>query len=248
MNKTITILFTLLVIFTLNTNNLHAEASKDMKIAVIGAGASGLTAAYYLEKMGYTNVVVYEKYDRGGGKVYSYNHNGDVFELGAFWAGAGYDTVEEMIAATGVEFVAEDANLLVRTEDDQIIPIFDLLWEKYSLWEISYTFAKYNWVKWKFPTIQGTGFEGAHPDLFMNFDAFAKNIESSPLPRFFVRSWIGCGYGYDDETPAIYVLKMMVGSLDATIKGMMPFADKGQTDCGERRRDIKSWGSPWPTF
>jgi protoporphyrinogen oxidase len=41
------------------------------RIAIIGGGPAGLSAAMYLEKKGYTNYVIYEKDNRVGGKCYS---------------------------------------------------------------------------------------------------------------------------------------------------------------------------------
>jgi protoporphyrinogen oxidase len=61
--------------------------TKDMKIAIIGAGASGLTAAYYIIKLGYRDVTVFEKEDYVGGKVLSYKFEGKTYDLGAIIIG-----------------------------------------------------------------------------------------------------------------------------------------------------------------
>ena len=66
--------------------NKKNDTSK--KIAVIGAGVSGLTAAYTLQKLGYNNVKVFESENRPGGKVHSYEHEGRFHELGAVWFGS----------------------------------------------------------------------------------------------------------------------------------------------------------------
>ena len=50
---------------------------KSLRIAVVGAGPSGLTAADTLQQLGYQNVTVFEKNDRVGGKVYSYQQRLD---------------------------------------------------------------------------------------------------------------------------------------------------------------------------
>lgn len=46
-------------------------ADTNVRIAIIGGGPAGVTAAMYLEKKGYTNYVIYEKDNRIGGKCYS---------------------------------------------------------------------------------------------------------------------------------------------------------------------------------
>lgn len=51
------------------------------KIAIIGAGLSGLYAAYLLEQAKITDYIVLEARDRLGGRVYSEQG----FDLGATW-------------------------------------------------------------------------------------------------------------------------------------------------------------------
>jgi phytoene desaturase len=54
------------------------------KIAIIGAGFSGLSSACYLAKYGY-DVTVYEKHDSIGGRSRSYTEDGFVFDMGPSW-------------------------------------------------------------------------------------------------------------------------------------------------------------------
>lgn len=54
------------------------------KIAIIGAGFSGLSSACYLAKAGY-EVTVYEKHQVVGGRSRSYSENGFVFDMGPSW-------------------------------------------------------------------------------------------------------------------------------------------------------------------
>ncbi len=59
------------------------QNSKDQKIAIIGAGISGLTAAHTLKKLGYDNITIFEANDRVGGKVHTVEIDGYIYELGA---------------------------------------------------------------------------------------------------------------------------------------------------------------------
>jgi phytoene desaturase len=54
------------------------------KIAIIGAGYSGLSAACYLAKWGY-EVCVYEKHETIGGRARSYTEGEFVFDMGPSW-------------------------------------------------------------------------------------------------------------------------------------------------------------------
>ena len=63
------------------------KLSKSIKIAIVGAGVSGLIAAFELKKIGY-DITLYEASKRVGGRVYTYyfdriqNHYGDFGEIG----------------------------------------------------------------------------------------------------------------------------------------------------------------------
>src|SRR5687767_5299759 len=70
---------------------LQAPARRDLRIAVVGAGASGLTAAYTLTELGYRNVTVFEKEDRVGGKVNSFKLGSVSAELGAVFTSPDYE-------------------------------------------------------------------------------------------------------------------------------------------------------------
>jgi phytoene desaturase len=54
------------------------------KIAIIGAGFSGLSASCYLAKAGY-DVTVYEKHNQLGGRARSYSQHGFTFDMGPSW-------------------------------------------------------------------------------------------------------------------------------------------------------------------
>lgn len=54
------------------------------KIAIIGAGFSGLSTACYSAKQGY-EVTVYEKHDSIGGRSRSYSEKGFMFDMGPSW-------------------------------------------------------------------------------------------------------------------------------------------------------------------
>lgn len=52
------------------------------RIGIIGAGISGVTAAYQLAKKGYTHITLLEKSDRVGGKCHSIEYKGKTYEMG----------------------------------------------------------------------------------------------------------------------------------------------------------------------
>ncbi|WP_304481854.1 NAD(P)/FAD-dependent oxidoreductase [Cryobacterium sp. M25] len=74
-------------------------------IVIIGAGASGLTAATELRKAGLT-VAVLEARDRVGGRLHTDDINGAMLEIGGQWVSPDQDALKETIAELGLETFA----------------------------------------------------------------------------------------------------------------------------------------------
>jgi len=57
------------------------------RVAIIGAGLSGLYAAWLLKRQGIHNYVLLEARDAPGGRIASFtpSHTGDCFDLGPTW-------------------------------------------------------------------------------------------------------------------------------------------------------------------
>ncbi|MFN3917085.1 MAG: protoporphyrinogen oxidase [Flavobacteriales bacterium] len=72
------------------------------RVAVIGAGISGLTAAFYLQKSG-AEVKVFEKSERVGGCLKSIRKDGYLFEQGALTAVVNYPELKELFTDCGIE-------------------------------------------------------------------------------------------------------------------------------------------------
>jgi putrescine oxidase len=71
-------------------------------VVVVGAGASGLTAANELIKAGHS-VVVLEARDRVGGRLWTDTVDGAMLELGGQWVSPEQDALKQTIAELGLE-------------------------------------------------------------------------------------------------------------------------------------------------
>ena len=71
----------------------RAAPAAQPRIAIVGAGISGMTAAMTLKDAGFRNVTVYEASDRVGGRTYTRSGDG-FFEAGQWseWGGELIDT------------------------------------------------------------------------------------------------------------------------------------------------------------
>ena len=85
-----------------------------MKTIVVGAGFSGLSAAYKLHKEG-AEAVVLEARDRVGGRVYSKElSNGEVVEMGGEWIGDDDKLYHAFIYELGLTKIEVGIDFMVR--------------------------------------------------------------------------------------------------------------------------------------
>ena len=76
---------------------IHGPKRLNDKIAVIGAGTSGIHMALLLKEKGFTNVRILEKTNELGGKLKTVNHRGAPQELGAVYVASNYEHVLKLI-------------------------------------------------------------------------------------------------------------------------------------------------------
>ena len=74
---------------TSQTYTQQTDGSNNYKVAILGAGIAGLSAAYHLVEHGIKDFVVIEARDRVGGRIHTIKHNGRPLELGAEWIHGG---------------------------------------------------------------------------------------------------------------------------------------------------------------
>ncbi len=208
-----------------------------MKIAIIGAGASGLSAANYLKKLGYHDVTVYEKNSYVGGKVFSYTYKDKMYDLGAIILGKkdNYKISHEILTRFNIpleEFVTPEILYM----DGRQIAFEDYLKENYTVLNTLKAAIFFVRLYFKFRGYFRKGFIHASPELFISFEDFVHKhkIESfaDTLKPFFV----GCGYGYYEDVPTIYLLRMLFWFVRSRLrlKGMI------RTISGNKEMDIKT--------
>ena len=86
---------------------------RDAKIAIVGAGAGGLTTAKLLVDRGFTDVTVFEKADRIGGKSYTKFFDFDpasAHEFGTCYLTGKYECVEAWVAEFGLNMFQVDTD------------------------------------------------------------------------------------------------------------------------------------------
>jgi hypothetical protein len=85
-----------------NADSNNTIRDKNVKIAIVGGGVSGLSSALWLVEKGYHNITIFEKESDLGGKVQSYtSSDGSVHEVGAIVQSDDFQNIYEMARVTG---------------------------------------------------------------------------------------------------------------------------------------------------
>ncbi|MEW6380343.1 MAG: FAD-dependent oxidoreductase [bacterium] len=217
--RKIAYLITLLLVITIQpvTGGI-AEAEtkqpKDLRIAIVGAGVAGLSAAYYLKDTGYENVTVYEKEPQVGGKVHSFTYDGHTHELGAMWIEEYYRNIYGLAFKYDIDLQLDEADFIFRDANNtNYKSAQEYVIAKYGSSETNAALANFQKIQIKFRSLNKTGFAGADPELFMTFDKFSQKYQIEPIAYGFKTWWTNGGFGYYNEVPALYVLKALMPAM-----------------------------------
>jgi predicted NAD/FAD-dependent oxidoreductase len=184
--------------------------SPDPKIAIVGAGASGLVAARTLDRLGYTKVTVFERNDRVGGKVHTYAGDPRGVELGAYYMAPqdGDGVVLSLADELGVRYVRDSQPKFIVGADGVARSFHEFLLHYYSREEIAAATKNYAEVLESFAPNR-SHYTDLHPDLTLPFDAFAEKYEFTPIARVAQAWMLAVGYAYYANVPAVYFMKII---------------------------------------
>jgi predicted NAD/FAD-binding protein len=181
------------------------QRRRSARIAVIGAGASGLSAAHHLQRAGYDHVTVLEREPRVGGKCSSVRVGEHVYEMGAVFGCSDYRSTLGIMRSVGVERAEMDGGHCYDVHGQPMELVTPRQYPR-ALRHL----AKYAWLSQvRYRRVNAPGLAGLDPDLCAPFAQFCRShgiptVESLVGPPF-----TGFGYGYVSEVPAAYVLKYL---------------------------------------
>lgn len=184
----------------------HTPNSHTRRIAIVGAGPAGLSAAHHLREFGYDEVKVFEAGPTPGGKCLSSIQRGVRFDLGARFAHYGYVEVRHLAEYYGIPWAQAPSLALASLEAGRIgklgwptrrdLAVLDaagrlarLLLEHRHLWH--------------------PGFLRFSPELAMPITEWLGHHRLEALSETLLPAFTGYGYGYADDLPAGYLLKMI---------------------------------------
>ncbi len=195
---------------------LAPEKPRALRVCVIGAGVSGLTAARELEKLGH-HVTVLERQGEVGGKCGSVELDGRWYDLGGHVCTARYVTLARMVDELGLD-----------TEAVTPARPFDVMTRRLSPVGDPNAMGRH-WLRYiqtrdrDFPGITAPGLAPVAKALRAPVASWLAENELEDFARLLSVMYTSSGYGYmqDPDLPALYFLKfaeLLVGApLDAPL-------------------------------
>jgi hypothetical protein len=181
------------------------------RIAVVGAGPAGLTAAWALKRNGYRNVAVFEKADRVGGKCFTLELENFAIDIAAHEMLAGY--TDEMRIADDVGARTHGwQNVLVYDRTDR--RFMDIMTAStvggYSKLQVAWASVRYTWMlltRYRRFAQPGTGLAEAPPELLQPVGTWLHAMRLEALGEIVTFVMKVQGYGRLDEVAAVYFVK-----------------------------------------
>lgn len=182
------------------------------RIAVVGAGAGGLSAAWYLRAAGYGNVTVLEAADAPGGKCDTLMCERLPVELGAFTVSPAYKQTMQIARDVGAELTVQPPRLAWEG-GGRIRPIRQVLLRDVGLFRLMWASVRYVFQLWRLGSVlDPPGFGGLNSssdcqELCDPFETWLRRHGLTALEDMFEMVVPDMGYGTLGNVPTVYVLK-----------------------------------------
>ena len=182
---------------------------KNLRIAIIGAGISGLTAAHTLKKAGYDNIVIFEARDRVGGKVRTVKKDGFFYEMGGVFIQGDFKTIKSLFKAYEWSLTRKQALRTAIWENDRQSTNFSYARKKFGMYKTLKDFFRLSILLAKNKNLAQSDYLDTDSSMYRNFIDLAEDSDMQAVPFASAPFITGMGFGYVDSTPALYHLKLM---------------------------------------
>lgn len=181
------------------------QLTYDARIGIIGAGISGVTAAYELKKKGYRNVTILEKSDHVGGKCHSIEYRGKTYEMGTLIGLPTYKhTLELMQEFDCTEvgpllergFFDRDGHKIAQIPMNQVPGFIE-------------EFKRLPDIMSRYERLKEPGFLHLSEDLCQPFASWCEENELVVMKQVYMHYFSTFGFGCIQDVPAAYVLKFL---------------------------------------
>jgi hypothetical protein len=186
----------------------------DSRIAIVGAGAAGLSVAWFLKKSGYRHVTVFERSDRIGGKCKSLTFAGRSFDLGANYITSSYTQVRRLARTFGMGMFTERKGHALDPRSGELSSLLSATTRQYGLVHVAWASLRYLYLRFRLrhvlaPAAPGFLAASADPDLCGPFEIWLEKHGLAALEPVFNIPVTLMGYDKLKQIPAAYALTYM---------------------------------------
>jgi Flavin containing amine oxidoreductase len=186
-------------------------STEQPNICIIGGGAAGIAAAYFLNQQGYKKVTLLEKANRIGGKCMSLTFGGKSFDLGANYVTSDYKIVRQLAKQVKADLYTEGKLNAFDMQENSIASLLKAILKNASFWKIGWQSARFIWKRWRVRHVishHKPGYKGiaAHPDLCQPFENWLQQNGLSALCPLFEVPISLMGYGQLSQVSTAYAL------------------------------------------
>lgn len=197
-----------LVIAVIPVTGARASESRDLRVAVVGAGAAGLSAALSLQDLGYKNVTVFEASSQVGGKADSLEFEGRNYDLGAVLVMPDFKTIMGLADRFGVRYHDSGMKYLVAQDDGSLVDIMEFPVRQFGAFSLMSSLSAFERYPYRGAADIGGDFSAAPREMHENFSAFSRRNGFEMVGLGIAPVVVGCGYGYASEVPALYWMQI----------------------------------------
>ncbi|KAF8398460.1 hypothetical protein HHK36_017388 [Tetracentron sinense] len=195
-------------------SKLHPCFPVNTRIGIVGAGPSGLSAAYALVKLGYSNVTVLEKYKTVGGMCESVEIEGEIYDLGG-----------QVLAANSAPVLfhlAKETGSELEDMDSHKLAIIDSSTGNYEDMKVADDYISVISLTLKLQDeAKGSGQIGVHSVSRIASDPTPKFLEChgfKSVPKSVAYGYTASGYGFVQDMPYAYLHEFTRTSMAGKIR------------------------------
>jgi glycine/D-amino acid oxidase-like deaminating enzyme len=183
--------------------------ARNTRVAIIGGGPAGLTAAHYLQEEGFVDVTIFERSAEVGGKCCTaVNAQGLAYDMGAIELTSDYLNVLEIVAQLGLSMTSVADPMGIDPVTRVQYPFGKVMFSGVSLPELLVAVPLYYEALEKYqPALGAPGFRNLPQEMCMPFATWLDGNGMGALKNGLLMPLTCYGYGALSRIPAPYALK-----------------------------------------